>query len=127
MHENEITGLIIGEAMKIHSAFGPGLLESVYEECLHYKLLKLGLSIERQKPIPLFFESIKMECGFRCDLIVEDKIIVEIKAIESLSEIHTAQLLTYLKLTDKKIGLLINFNVVKLKDGIKRLMNGYLD
>jgi GxxExxY protein len=123
MHENDISGIVIGEAIKIHSTLGPGLLESVYEECLCYKLITLGLRIEKQKAIPLVFDAVKLECGFRCDIIVESKLIIEIKAIESLSDIHTAQLLTYLKLTNLRLGLLINFNVLQLKQGLKRVVN----
>lgn len=99
------------------------MLESVYEECLTYKLIKRGLLIERQKPVPLIFEEVKLECGFRCDVIVENKLIIEVKAVEALNEIHLAQVLTYLKLTKARLGLLLNFNVLKLKDGIKRVVN----
>lgn len=123
MRENELSAIVIGEAIKVHQQLGPGLLESVYEECLMYKLLQTTLCVERQKPIPLIFEEVKLECGFRCDLIIERKLIVEIKAIETLNDIHTAQILTYLKLTNIKLGLLINFNVVRLKEGIKRVVN----
>ena len=123
MTENELSNIVIGEAIKVHSQLGPGLLESVYQECLFYKLLKTGLIIERQKPIPLIFEEVKLECGFRCDILVENKLIIEIKAVEALNDIHLAQVLTYLKLTNVKLGLLMNFNVLKLKDGIKRVVN----
>jgi len=123
MRENELSAIVIGEAIKVHQQLGPGLLESVYEECLMYKLLQTTLFVERQKPVPLIFEEVKLECGFRCDLIIERKIIIEIKAIEALNDIHTAQILTYLKLTNIKLGLLINFNVVRLKEGIKRVVN----
>ena len=123
MTENELSSIVIGEAIKVHSQLGPGLLESVYHECLFYKLLKTGLMIERQKPIPLIFEEVKLECGFRCDILVENKLIIEIKAVEALNDIHLAQVLTYLKLTNVKLGLLMNFNVLKLKDGIKRVVN----
>ncbi|MGN6398875.1 MAG: GxxExxY protein [Flavisolibacter sp.] len=123
MNENELSSIVIGEAIKVHQNLGPGLLESVYEECLSYKLIKSGLMIEKQKPIPLVFEEVKLECGFRCDVLVENKLIIEVKAVEALNDIHLAQVLTYLKLTNKKLGLLMNFNVLKLKDGIKRVVN----
>ncbi len=123
MTENELSNKIIGEAIKVHSQLGSGLLESVYEECLSYKLLKSGIYIERQKPIPLIFEEVKMECGFRCDILVESKLIIEVKSCEALNDIHLAQVLTYLKLSGVKLGLLMNFNVLKLKDGIKRVVN----
>lgn len=123
MNENELSSKIIGEAIKVHQSLGPGLLESVYEECLSYKLIQSGLSIEKQRPIPLVFEEIKLECGFRCDILVEKKVIIEVKAVEVLNDIHLAQVLTYLKLTNTKLGLLMNFNVIKLKDGIKRVVN----
>jgi len=123
MNENELSSIIIGEAIKVHQSLGPGLLESVYEECLSYKLIKTGLVIEKQKPIPLVFEEIKLECGFRCDILVHGKLIIEVKAVDALNDIHLAQVLTYLKLTNTKLGLLMNFNVLKLKDGIKRVVN----
>jgi GxxExxY protein len=102
---------------------GPGLLESSYEECLYYELSKLGLAVEKQKPLPLIYEEVKLEIGYRVDLIVEKKVVVEIKAVEALNDVHTAQVLTYLKLSNCKIGLLLNFNVSSLKNGIKRLIN----
>ena len=123
MHENDLSKLVIGECLKVHSQLGPGLLESVYTECVGFKLIQIGLSVQKQVPIPVVFENVKMECGFRCDVLVENKLIIEIKAIESLNDIHLAQVLTYLKLTDIKLGLLINFNVVRLKDGIRRVVN----
>ncbi len=123
MTENELSRIVIGEALVVHKKLGPGLLESVYEECLSYRLIKWGLKIERQKPIPLVFEGIKLECGFRCDILIEDKLIIEIKAVEGLNDIHLAQVLTYLKLSDVKLGLLMNFNVLKIKEGIKRIVN----
>lgn len=121
--ENEISQLIIGCAIKVHTALGPGLLESAYEECLFYELVKEGLKVEKQKALPLIYEEIKLEVGYRLDLIVEDKVIVEIKACEGLNDVHLAQVLTYLKLSDVKLGLLINFNVTRVKDGIKRVVN----
>lgn len=123
MTENELSNKIIGEAIKVHSQLGPGLLESVYEECLSYKLIKTGIYIERQKPIPLIFEEVRMECGFRCDILVEGKLIIEVKSCEALNDIHLAQVLTYLKLSEVKLGLLMNFNVLRLKDGLKRIVN----
>ena len=109
MHENDLSKLVIGECLKVHSQLDPGLLESVYTECVGFKLIQIGLSVQKQVPIPVVFENVKMECGFRCDVLVENKLIIEIKAIESLNDIHLAQVLTYLKLTDIKLGLLINF------------------
>ncbi|HEY9608925.1 GxxExxY protein [Allocoleopsis sp.] len=123
MRENELSGRIIGLAMKVHTALGPGLLESAYEECLYYELSKAGLNVAKQKPLPLVYEDVHLECGYRVDLFIENKIIVEIKSLESLHPIHSSQLLTYLKLSNCKVGLLINFNVPHLKDGIKRLVN----
>ena len=123
MNENELSSVIIGEGIKVHQQLGPGLLESVYEECLAYRLIKVGLAIEKQKPIPLIFEEVRLECGFRCDILVEGGLIIEVKAVEGLNDIHLAQVLTYLKLTNTKLGLLMNFNVVRLKEGIKRVVN----
>ena len=121
--ENEISQLIIGCAIKVHSALGPGLLESAYEECLYYELVKEGLKVEKQKALPLVYEEVRLDVGYRLDLIVENKVIIEIKAVEALNEVHLAQVLTYLKLSDVKLGLLINFNVSRVKDGIKRVVN----
>jgi GxxExxY protein len=98
-------------------------LESVYESCLEHRLVKLGLNVRTQKPIPVVFEEVKLECGFRCDLLVEEKLIIEVKSCEALNDIHLAQVLTYLRLSDKRLELLMNFNVLKLKDGIKRVVN----
>ena len=123
MNENELSKLVIGESIKVHSQLGPGLLESLYEECVTFRLIKAGLRIEKQKPIPVIFDDVKLECGFRCDLLVENKLIIEIKAVETLNDIHLAQVLTYLKLTGVKLGLLMNFNVISLKDGIRRVVN----
>jgi iron complex transport system substrate-binding protein len=126
MEINDITGIIIQESIKIHTDLGPGLLESVYEKLLAYRLNKRGLIIKRQTPIPLFYEAIKMDIGFRSDLIVNDKVIVEIKSIETISPVHPKILLTYLKLTGITVGLLINFNEAILKNGIKRIVNNYI-
>ncbi len=122
METNEITSKIIGIAFKVHSSLGPGLLESSYKECLFYKLGKEGLLVEKEKPIPLSFEQVKLDCGYRLDLLVENQVVLELKSVEALHEIHLAQLLTYLKLGGFKVGLLINFNVVHLKEGIKRVV-----
>ena len=119
---NALTQQILGCAYKVHTGLGPGLLESAYEECLYYEMHKAGLKVKRQIDIPLSYEEVKLSVGFRLDLIVEDKVIVEVKAIEAFKDIHTAQVLTYLRLTNYKVGLLINFNVPSLKLGIKRLI-----
>ena len=121
--ENPLSNIIIGCALKVHTALGPGLLESSYQECLYYELVKAGLKAEKQKPLPLIYEEVKLECGYRVDLLVEDKVVIEIKSVEALNEVHLAQLLTYLKLSKCKLGLLMNFNVARLKDGIKRVVH----
>ena len=123
MTENELSHLVVGCAMRVHSALGPGLLESAYEACLHFELIKSGLHVEVQKPLPLVYESVKLECGYRVDLLVESKLIIEVKAIEALAEIHFAQVLTYLRLSNLRLALLLNFNVVHMKDGIRRIVN----
>lgn len=123
MTEDELSNQIIGLAIKVHRKFGPGLLESAYEACLYYELMKAGLHVEKQKPIPLIYEDVKLDCGFRSDLFVENKVIVEIKSVENLDEVFFHQTLTHLRLSDCKLGLLINFNVILLKDGIKRVVN----
>ena len=123
MNDNLITGKIIGAAMKVHSLLGPGLLESAYENCLSHLLLKKDLFIERQKALPLVFENIKLEAGYRIDILVNYQIIVEIKSVDAIADIHIAQILTYLKLSECRIGLLINFNTIHLKDGIRRFIN----
>jgi GxxExxY protein len=122
MELNQLSGAIIDASLRVHRALGPGLLESAYEECLTYELLRSGYFVERQKPLPLIYETIKMEIGYRVDLLVEHRIIVEIKAVESINDIHRAQLLTYLKLSGCKLGLLLNFNVALLKEGIQRMV-----
>ncbi|MFT3682147.1 MAG: GxxExxY protein [Ferruginibacter sp.] len=124
--ENDIAKIVFEAGLKVHKALGPGLLESAYEECLCFELSKTGLFIERQKCLPLIYEDIKMEAGYRADFMIENKFIVEIKAIETLADIHLAQILTYLKLSNCKLGLLINFNVLLFKDGVKRVINGSL-
>jgi GxxExxY protein len=124
MRENEISGKIIGAAIKVHTALGPGLLESAYQECLFYVIQKEGLKVVKEKPMPLVFEEVKLDCGYRIDLLVENLVVVEIKSVEALNDLHLAQTLTYLKLGNYKLGLLINFNVELLKQGIKRVANG---
>ncbi|NTS40612.1 GxxExxY protein [Flavisolibacter sp. BT320] len=126
MQINTVTGAIIDESIKIHTDLGPGLLESVYEELLAYRLVKSGFTVKRQVPIPVIYEDIKMELGFRADLIVESCVIVEIKSVELLAPVHHKQLLAYLKLTGLTVGLLINFNEELLKKGLKRIVNNYL-
>ncbi|HEY5124418.1 MAG TPA: GxxExxY protein [Ignavibacteria bacterium] len=123
MNENELSNQVIGYAIRVHTALGPGLLESAYEECLCYELQKNNLFIEKQKPLPLVYEEVKLDIGYRVDLLIEKKVIIEIKSVEALTDVHLAQILTYLKLSDCKLGLLFNFNVAKLKDGIKRVVN----
>ena len=122
MTENELSNIVIGLAIKVHKNLGPGLLESAYEESLNYELIKDGLYVEKQKPMPLIYEEVKLECGYRIDLMVENKLVIEIKSVESLNDVHLAQVLTYLKLSGCKLGLLINFNVKYLKEGIKRVI-----
>ena len=123
MTENEISTIIIGLAIEIHKSLGPGLLENAYKECLFYKIRQRGLIVEKEKAMPLIFEGVKLDCGYRVDLLVENKFIIEIKSVESLTTIHLAQTLTYLKLGKYKLGLLINFNEVLLKNGIRRVIN----
>lgn len=122
MEANWITREILDSAYKVHSALGPGLLESAYQACLAYELHKKGLKVETEKPVPLIYEDIKLECGYRLDLLVENQVVVELKSVDAFTDVHIAQVLTYLKLTNKHIGLLINFNTKSLKDGIKRLV-----
>jgi GxxExxY protein len=122
MTDNEITHAIIGAAIEVHKYLGPGLLESAYEECLVHELLLRNLRLERQKPIPVVYKETKLECGYRIDLLVEDKIVVELKAVEGLAPIHDAIVLTYLRLSGHKLGLLINFHVATLKEGIRRFI-----
>ncbi len=124
MTENEISNKVIGLGIEIHSALGPGLLESAYKECLYYKISNSGIYVEKEKAMPLVFENVKLECGYRIDLLIENKLVIEIKSVEALNDIHLAQTLTYMKLGNYKLGLLMNFNVLKLKDGIKRVVNG---
>lgn len=120
MEYENLTKKIIGCAIEVHKELGPGLLESAYEECLAYELDKVELKVERQKPVPVVYKEIKLECGYRIDILVEDKIVLELKTVDEFNPVHEAQILTYLKFAQKKVGLLINFNVLRLKDGIKR-------
>lgn len=119
----EVTTKVIGCAIQVHAALGPGLLESTYKECLFYQLSKSGLYVEKEKPMPLVYEQVRLECGYRLDMLVENKLVIELKAIESLSDVHLAQILTYLKLGNYRLGLLINFNVSLLKNGLRRVIN----
>lgn len=123
MDENELANKIIGLAIKVHKNLGPGLLESSYKECLCYEINRNGFFVEKEKPMPLIYEDIKLDCSYRIDLLVEGKLVIETKSVESLNEVHLAQTLTYLKLGKFKLALLINFNVKLLKDGIKRVIN----
>ena len=123
MRENTLSEKIIGAAIEVHRNLGPGLLESAYEECLCYELKKTGCSFRRQMNLPVVYKDIRLDCGYRLDIVVEDLVIVEVKAVDALLPIHEAQLLTYLKLADKKLGLLLNFNVPVLKNGITRIVN----
>jgi len=120
MEENLITEKIIGCAIEVHKQLGPGLLESAYEECLYFELKNIGLDVKKQLALPLVYKEIKLDAGYRIDLLVENKVIVEIKSVDTIAEIHKAQLMTYMKLASIKIGLLMNFNVTRLKDGIVR-------
>ena len=126
IQENIITGNIIRLAMEVHNSLGPGLLESAYKECMYYKIGRAGMSVEKEKPMPLIFEEVKLECGCRIDLLIENRIVIELKSVEALNDVHLAQTLTYMKLGNYKLGLLINFNVAKLKDGVRRIINGAL-
>lgn len=121
----DITSQIIGAAIRVHRKLGPGLLESAYEACLAYELEKLGFQVQRQKAVPLVYGMVKLECGFRADLVVDGRVVVEIKSKEALHPVDQAQLLSHLRLLDIQVGLLINFHVVLLKDGIKRIVNNY--
>ena len=123
MTENELAGIIIGAGIDVHTALGPGLLENAYQECLLYKLREIGLKVESEKSMPLIFEEVKMDCGYRIDLLVENKVVIELKSVSELNDVHFAQVLTYLKLGNFKLGLLMNFNVFRLKEGIRRIAN----
>lgn len=125
MTENQISYKIIQASIEVHKQLGPGLLESSYEICLAYELTQMGLQVNSQVSLPLIYKGIKLEAGYRIDLVVEDKVIIEVKSVEALADIHTAQIITYLKLKNIKLGLLINFNSVKVVDGIKRIVNNF--
>lgn len=123
MTANELSNIAIGCAIEVHKGLGPGLLESAYQECLFYKLSQQGLKVEKEKPMPLIFEEVKLDCGYRIDLLVENKLILEVKSVEEFHQVHMAQILTYMKLAHVKLGLLLNFNVFRLADGgIKRVI-----
>jgi GxxExxY protein len=123
MGENELSNLIIGCAIEVHKRLGPGLLESAYKECLYFELATKGLYVEKEKPMPIIYKEIKLDHGYRMDLLVENKVVIEIKTVECFNDIHTAQVITYLKLGNYKLGLLLNFHVLSLKNGIKRIVN----
>jgi len=122
MNENELSNLIIGKAIEIHKELGPGLLESAYKECLYYELITAGLKVEKEKPLPVVYKEIKLDQGYRIDLLVENKVVIELKTVEAFTDVHMAQILTYLKFGHYKLGLLLNFNVSFLKNGIKRFV-----
>ncbi len=126
MTENQIAKVVFECSMKVHRSLGPELLESTYQECLFYELSNQNIKVEKQKALPLVYNEVKMEVGYRVDLMIEDKFIVELKAVDSLTDVHLAQILTYLKLAECKLGMLINFNVALLKNGVKRVINGRL-
>lgn len=124
MHENEISKIIFDLGLKIHKNLGPGLLESAYEECLFYEISKAGLFVEKQKPMPLTYEEVKLDIGYRMDLLVEKSVVIEVKSCEALNDVHLAQVLTYLKLSGCRLGLLINFNTNLFKNGYRRILKG---
>lgn len=121
---NRVTKQIIGAAIEVHSVLGPGLLESAYEACLAHELVRRGLRVERQRPVPVVYKGVELDCGYRIDLLVEDAVVVELKAVEAWLPVHEAQVISYLKLSGHHVGLLINFNVVRLRDGLRRLVHG---
>lgn len=123
MIENSLSKIIIGAAIEVHNKLGPGLLENTYKECLFHVLQKDGFKVEKEKPIPVYFDNVKINLGYRVDLLVEDKVVIELKSVEYLNDIHFSQILTYLRLGNFKLGLLINFNETKLKNGIRRVIN----
>ncbi len=123
MRENDVGETILGCAIKVHTALGPGLLESTYEVCLAYELQKAGLKLDRQVPLPVIYDEVELDAGYRMDLLVADIVVVELKVVEKILPLHTAQLLSYLKLSKRKLGYLLNFNVVHMRDGIKRVVN----
>ena len=123
LDENELSNIILGCAIEVHKQLGPGLLESAYRECLYYELDKAGLEIKKEKPLPIIYKEVKLDHGYRIDLLVNNKVVIEIKTVETFTDVHTAQVLTYLKLGNYKLGLLLNFYVKTLKNGIKRVIN----
>jgi GxxExxY protein len=122
MTENEISNIVLGKAIEVHKQLGPGLLESAYQECLYYELINEGLKVEKEKALPIIYKEIKLDHGYRIDLLIENKVVIELKTVEFLTDVHTAQILTYMKLGHYKLGLLLNFNVKLLKEGIKRFI-----
>jgi len=127
MNENQVAQIVVDAAFKVHTKLGPGLLQSVYEEVLAYELTQRRLRIERQKPLPVVYDDVRLELGYRIDMLVEDQVILELKSVEVIATVHTKQLLTYLRLADKRLGLLINFGDALIKRGIKRIVNGLPD
>ncbi|MGD1046463.1 MAG: GxxExxY protein [Bacteroidota bacterium] len=123
MTENEIGKIVVDRALNVHKALGPGLLESTYEACLKFELFDAGLFVESPKALPVIYNEVKLDCGYRIDLLIENKVIIEIKSVEILNDVHMAQILTYLKLSGCKLGFLINFNINLIKDGIRRVVN----
>jgi GxxExxY protein len=123
MCENELSKLIIGCAIEVHKQLGPGLLESAYQECLYYEIKQAGLQVQKEKPMPIVYKEVKLDHGYRIDLLIEEKVVVEIKTVEVFSDVHNAQVLTYLRLGNYKLGLLLNFQTTILKNGIKRVIN----
>jgi len=123
MIENEISNIILGKAIEVLRQLGPGLLESAYQECLYYELIQAGLKVQKEKPMPIVYKEVKLDHGYRIDLLAEDKVVVEIKTVDAFTDVHTAQVLTYLRLGNYKVGLLLNFQTTNLKNGIKRLIN----
>jgi GxxExxY protein len=123
MTENDIGTVIVRSALEVHKKLGPGLLESSYQTCLYHELIQTGLNVQKEASLPVIYKGLKMECGYRIDLWVNNKVIIETKSVDALNDIHFAQLLTYLKLSDNRLGYLINFNVLRVKDGIRRVVN----
>lgn len=122
MIENELSNIVIGSAIEVHKHLGPGLLESAYQECLCYELISKGLNIQREVPMPIIYKEVKLDHGYRMDILVENKLVIELKSVEAINDVHIAQMLTYLKLGNYKLGLILNFNVAILKNGIKRII-----
>jgi len=125
MSDEELASIIIEEAIHVHKSIGPGMLEKVYKTCLAYRLMKRGLLVEIEKPVPVFFEEIRMDCGYRADIVVEKRVIIDTKSIDAIGEVQVAQLLTYLRFLKLRYGLILNFKVAMMKNGIRRVLNGY--